>query len=69
MAYADYLHCAVCDRKAIYDADLDYDSASNPEYGGLYDIAAICHKCAETHSIKIEKTPTLKRVSDFLEQP
>jgi len=67
MAYADYLHCAVCDRKSIYDAELDYESVNNEESGGLYDIAVICHKCAKTHSIKIENKPTLKRVSDFLE--
>jgi len=66
MSGMDYLHCAVCGRKAIYDADLNYDHAASSEYGGLYDIAAICHECAKTHSIKIVEEPTVKRIAYFL---
>jgi hypothetical protein len=43
MAGADYLRCAQCGNKAIYDAELNYESAV--EWGGLADIAAICKEC------------------------
>ena len=66
MAYVDYLHCAVCDTKAIYDADLNYEVATG-EYGRLYDIAAICKDCSKTHSIEITDMPSNKRISDFLD--
>ena len=67
MAYADYLHCAVCGTKAIYDADLDYEAATG-EYGRLYDIAALCKKCMKTHSIVIENKPSNNRIADFLDE-
>jgi hypothetical protein len=33
MAAADYLHCAVCEKNTIYDAELDYDNATRDEWG------------------------------------
>ena len=65
MAYGDYLHCAVCGTKAIYDAEMNYDSATG-EYGSLYDIAALCKECSKTHSICISNEPAKKRIADFL---
>ena len=50
MAGADYLHCGVCGAKAIYDADLDYESAEDT----LGSIVAICRKCDIDYTIKIE---------------
>ena len=64
MAYADYLHCAVCDRKTIYDADLNYDSAV--EYGMLHDIVTLCPDCAKTHSLQVVNAPNDKKCADFL---
>lgn len=61
----DYLSCAVCGCKAIYDADLNYGPAL--KIGMLHDIAAICGKCSKTHSIQIENKPDKNRVSDFLD--
>lgn len=40
MAYSDYLHCALCDAKVIYDAEVDYS------YFREGQIAVICADCA-----------------------
>ena len=47
MAYADYLHCAVCDIKAIYDGGVDYETcrASN--------ILVLCDDCALRYRIAV----------------
>lgn len=66
MAMCDYLWCAKCGCKAIYDAELDYESATG-EYGSLYDIAALCKKCSKTHSLKLVDEPTENRLADFLD--
>ena len=66
MAYVDYLHCAVCDCKTLYDAECDYESASGND-GSLHDIATLCKECSKTHSIKIDPTPSVIRVSCFLD--
>ena len=47
MAYADYLHCAVCDTKAIYDAYVDYENARASQ------IAVLCPKCAVHHRLVV----------------
>jgi len=65
MAYADYLHCAVCDRKAIYDANMDYEAAET--YNMLGDIAVLCGDCVQSHRLNIEIIPTQRKVADFLE--
>jgi len=49
MAYCDYIHCAVCDSKAIYDAELNYDNSN------LGNLVALCKECAKTHIIKVEE--------------
>ncbi len=64
MAMADYLHCAMCGCKAIYDVGLNYESAV---YNGrLHDIAALCTECAETHSIQLVAEPSV-RLSEYID--
>lgn len=41
MAAADYLLCANCNSKTIYDADINYDV---PNHG---EITALCTDCTE----------------------
>ena len=40
MAYSDYLHCALCDAKVIYDGAVDYSDFRDGQ------IAVICADCA-----------------------
>lgn len=57
MAYVDYRHCDICDCKAFYDANLDYDFDERPDTG-LYDVGewkVICRDCAKTHQVVIVK--------------
>lgn len=54
MAYADYTHCDVCDTKAFYDAEIDWDEVNTGAK------AVLCRRCAKTHTIEI------KPVSDLL---
>lgn len=68
MAYADYRHCDLCDRKTFYDANLDYDEGAidRPAFrragvaipGGLAlhnlgDWAVLCDECSKTHVTQI----------------
>ena len=64
MALADYMLCSVCGTKALYDANVQYEV--HVRSGGLCDMAAICQKCAKTHSIKIVEKPTTSLVSRWL---
>ena len=66
MAMCDYLLCAKCGCKAIYDAELDYEFAAG-ELGRLHDIAALCKDCSKTHSLKLVPEPTERRLADFLD--
>lgn len=61
MAYADYHHCAVCDDKAFYDANI-----TDPRYVATYDaderkewepiaIKVLCFQCAKTHEVIVRK--------------
>lgn len=47
MAYADYWHCAICDAKAFYDANVDWGSARSA------DVVTLCGECAKNHRIVI----------------
>ena len=74
MAAADYRLCDVCDGKAFYDANLNYDYDSDTErprvtgeasYGPpldyLGDWAVLCTDCAKRYRTKIvpiEEEPT-----------
>lgn len=64
MAYADYYHCDVCDTKCFYDANLNWDDATEDkeirslpghslDYCG--DIRALCINCAKTHKVVVIK--------------
>ena len=48
MAYADYMHCAVCDTKVHYDAEVDY------EYHECLPVV-LCDDCLKTHEIIVRK--------------
>ena len=52
MAYCDYLHCAVCDVKSIYDGDVNYDSAN------AGDIVILCKTCIKTAEIIVRDRAT-----------
>jgi hypothetical protein len=62
MAAADYRLCDVCERKAFYDANLNYEQLRYPEPGVLFNgrpsyaqlgylgaWAVLCEDCAKTH--------------------
>jgi len=48
MAYADYMHCEVCDAKVYYDADIDYS------YHECFPVV-LCDECNKTHEIIVCK--------------
>jgi hypothetical protein len=69
MAYVDYWHCAVCDGKAFYDADISWEyqyvgkspqgeyngPLNNPPYRHGCSVVALCEDCWKTHEIKVVK--------------
>ena len=72
MAMSDYRLCDVCERKAFYDANLNYDQGADVpgmlrNGGGMMENTAldyvgdwgvICTDCAETHEVVIRPKPT-----------
>lgn len=52
MAYCDYRHCDVCDAKAFYDANLNYDDNGKLERVGAMKV--LCDDCAKTHEVVIK---------------
>lgn len=65
MAYADYTHCAVCDAKAFYDANLNWDTEGGVQrldYCGA--LAALCDDCAkEWELVRVKRrTPHVEGV-------
>lgn len=69
MAYVDYYHCAVCDGKAFYDAEIDWQyqyvarnppdewnhEFCKPPYRHGVSVVALCEDCAKTHAIQVVK--------------
>lgn len=53
MAYVDYYHCDLCDAKAFYDADVDYDGTGV----GVGHMMVICKDCAKTHEVVVREKP------------
>jgi len=64
MAYADYRLCDLCEEKAFYDANLNYESGREVEPGRyvrdtfyaidrLGDWKVLCRDCAKTHKCVI----------------
>lgn len=51
MAQSDYLTCAVCGDRTIYDADLNYEGSV--KHGMIADIATLCPECAKIHRLVI----------------
>jgi hypothetical protein len=45
MAYIDYIHCAICDAKCIYDGDTNYGD------GNVGDAIVLCKKCVKDFEI------------------
>lgn len=57
MAYADYLHCPICDIKTVYDANIEYENMRVGE------IAAICKDCrAKGYRLRVINMKTTKEV-------
>jgi len=62
MAAADYRLCDLCNGKAFYDADLNYDGRTDqwghplPDHVG--DWAVICEECAKTNQVVIRPLPS-----------
>lgn len=54
MAMADYVKCAQCGRKAIYDGDIDWGDRWQ---GGVGDFAALCSDCETTHYLRVVERP------------
>lgn len=65
LAKADYRLCDVCNGKAFYDANLNYewlvkDGKHTMELDSLGDWAVICARCAKTHKcvvVNLEDKP------------
>lgn len=55
MAYADYIHCPLCDAKAFYDASIDWgmQHVANDGYCPL-SVVALCKECFKTHEIIVQ---------------
>jgi hypothetical protein len=57
MALADYYLCDVCEGKAFYDANLNYDFDERVSYGckskleRVGDMKVVCEDCAEKYDI------------------
>lgn len=71
MAYVDYYHCAVCDGKAFYDAEIDWQyqyvakspphewnhELCKPPYRHGVSVVVLCEDCWRTHEIKVAPRP------------
>ena len=59
MAYCDYHHCAVCDGKAFYDAEVNWPSMDvvSDGFGVPISVVALCVSCYQTHQIVVRKRP------------
>ncbi len=63
MAFADYFLCSVCEGKAFYDANLNYDWNEEPERRyrsdgyplpcGAGNMHVLCEDCVQTHEIVV----------------
>ena len=58
MAYCDYIHCAICDTKAVYDSDVDY------EYSNAADMLTLCVDCFKRGYTLSAIDPNGERVDD-----
>ena len=70
MALADYRLCDVCNRKAFYDANLDYQDTEkgHPMHPdtvpvGLGAWAVLCLACTKTHRVTVERICALAEPS------
>jgi hypothetical protein len=55
MAYADYIHCEICDTKVFYIG------STYSEQANLYDIKAICKKCGLNFTVQAVSNEIYKR--------
>lgn len=60
MALSNYRLCDVCENKAFYDAQLNYDlyaidKNGDPKLESVGDMKVICDSCAKTHEVVIER--------------
>ena len=56
MAYADYMHCPLCDGKVFYDASInwEYQHVAHGEFGEPLSVVALCDDCFKTHEIIVQ---------------
>ena len=52
MAYCDYIHCAVCNSKTIYDAEVNYDYSDGQE------LISLCAECNKKYEIVVRNRDT-----------
>jgi predicted amidophosphoribosyltransferase len=66
MALADYYLCDVCEAKAFYDANLNYDFDERVSYGcqskleRVGDMKVICDDCAAKYEVVLVPRAALK---------
>lgn len=56
MAYCDYQHCAVCDAKTFYDANIDWTSTNvevDEAFHAPLSVESLCADCAKTHELLV----------------
>ena len=54
MAYADYTHCAVCDIKCFYDAEIEYEESRTSTW------YALCDDCGKDYRLVLQHKKTGK---------
>jgi len=69
MAFIDYYLCDACEKKAFYDATLNYDFNKQVGYGCGYklgyvgDMIVICDDCATKHEVVLMPRAALKEAT------
>lgn len=62
MAYSDYTHCAKCDSKVFYDANVNYSDNTGSWY-------ALCKECTNSYELVLQDKKTkglLTPINTFL---
>lgn len=52
MAYVDFQHCAVCDRKTFYDANINWD------WQNVGQVLSLCRECAKKFEVQLKNKET-----------
>jgi hypothetical protein len=62
MAYGDYQHCAKCDAKSFYDANVNWEAQNvqNDGYAPEPDgVMSLCKDCYKTHMLVVVERPVV----------